>query len=157
MKQLAAAVVMLMALCAGAVAGPLEDGYAAWQRGDYATAMRFWRPLAEQGGAGAQYNLGLMYETGEGVPQDYVEAVRWYRLAAEQGHTGAQNNLGVMYANGQGVPQDYVEAHMWLNLAAAQGHEAAAKNRDIATSLMTREQLAEAQRMARDWYAAHGN
>ena len=58
----------------------------------------------------AQYNLGIMYAKGQGVPQDYAEAVKWYRLAADQGIPTAQNNLGFMYAKGEGVPQDYSEA-----------------------------------------------
>ena len=65
-------------------------------------------PIAEQGYAPAQYNLGIMYDNGYGVPQDYAEAMKWYRLAAEQGHTDAQYNLGLMYDNGRGVPQDYL-------------------------------------------------
>ena len=96
-----------------------------------------------------------MYENGEGVAQDYAEAVRWYRLAAEQGYANAQINLGGMYYNGEGVPQDYVQAHMWSNLAAAQGNANAVANRDIAASLMTPAQIAEAQRLAREWIAAH--
>jgi TPR repeat protein len=94
-----------------------------------------------------------MYFNGNGVPKDDAEAARWFRLAAEQGRADTQSNLGLMYANGQGVPQDYVLAHMWFNLAAAQGNEneIALKNRDLAAKSMTREQLAEAQRMAREW------
>jgi TPR repeat protein len=61
----------------------------------------------------AQYNLGLMYGKGWGVPQDYAEAAKWYRRAAEQGYAKAQYNLGVMYYNGEGVPQDYAEAVKW--------------------------------------------
>ncbi len=60
-----------------------------------------------------------------------------------------------MYDNGQGVPQDYVQAHMWLNLAAANGNEQAKGNRDIAAGLMTGEEIAEAQKLAREWMAAH--
>ena len=74
-----------------------ESGYAAYARGDYRTAYREWRPLAEQGDAQAQYNLGTMYETGKGVPGDDTEAVKWYRLAAEKGYLEAQLRLGVMY------------------------------------------------------------
>ena len=92
-----------------------------------------------------------MYGEGLGVPQDYAEAVRWYRMAAEQGHTGAQSNLGVMYAKGEGVPQDDVLAHMWFNLAAAAGEQNASKNRDRIANLMSPGQIAEAQRMAREW------
>jgi hypothetical protein len=106
---------------------------------------------AEQGRADAQYSLGVRYENGKGVPQDYAEAFRWYRLAAEQGNAPAQFKLGVMYGNGQGVLQDYVAAHMWVNLAAAQGNANASKNRGIVASKMTSAQIAEAQRLAREW------
>ncbi len=146
---------VIMALAVPAYAGPLEDGVAARQRGDYATAIRIWRPLAEQGHARAQSNLGFMYSNGEGVPQDYAEAVKWYRMAAEQGNAEAQHNLGVSYAKGEGVPLDDMLAYMWFNLAAAQGHEKAKKNRDIVASTMTPDQIAEAERMAREWMAEH--
>ena len=76
---------------------------------------------AEQGDADAQYNLGLMYYNGEGVPQDDTEAVRWWRAAAEQGFANAQSNLGVMYENGEGVPEDDEEAVRWFRAAAEQG------------------------------------
>ena len=110
----------IMALTVPADAGPFEDGLAAAKRSDYATALLLWRPLAEQGNATAQYNLGLMSENGRGMPKDSVNAVKWYRMAAEQGHANAQNNLGFMYANGQGVPQDYGEAMKWYRRAADQ-------------------------------------
>ena len=92
-----------------------------------------------------------IYANGQGVPQDHSEAAKWYRLAADHGDASAQFNLGVMYANGQGVPQDHVLAHMWFNLSAAQGDEDAVENRDRAAGLMTPDQLAEAQRLAREW------
>jgi hypothetical protein len=79
---------------------PFEDAAAAYDRGDYATALRLYRPLADQGDAPAQNDLGLMYRDGRGVPQDYAEALTWYRLAADQGNAGAQNSLGVLYQNG---------------------------------------------------------
>jgi len=110
---------------------------------------------AEQGQASAQYNLGVMYDNGQGVPQDYKEAVRWFRVAAEQGHASAQNNLGFMYSEGQGVPQDFIQAHLWYNLAASSrtgdDRETAVKNRDLLAEKMTAEQIAEAQRLAREW------
>jgi hypothetical protein len=81
-----------------------QKGVAAYNSGDYATALRELRPLAEQGDAGAQYILGFMYDAGKGVAQDLAEAVRLYRLAADQGLDDAQSNLGVMYYNGEGVP-----------------------------------------------------
>ena len=126
-------------------------GVDAYERGDYATALKEFRPLAEQGNTVAQNNLGLMYEKGQGVPQDYQEAARWFRLAAEQGHALAQNNLGVVYGKGQGVKQDYVIAHKWTNLAAANGVKEAVKRRDLLEEELTPSQLAEAQRLAREW------
>ena len=68
----------------------------------------------------------------------------------------AQCNLGVMYYNGEGVPQDYVQAHMWFNLAASKGDENGRKNRDIVAKKMTPTQIAEAQRLAREWLEKHG-
>lgn len=93
-----------------------EAGQSAYRSGDYAAALHEWKPLAEQGDADAQYNLGFMYDKGQGVPQDYAEAVRWYQASAEQGDAPAQNSLGFMYSNGQGVPQDYVMAHIGSTL-----------------------------------------
>ncbi len=113
--------------------------------------MRLFRPFAEQGNADAQYNLGAMYDQGWGVPQDYAEAVKWYRMGAEQGDVWTQVALGVKYANGEGVPQDYVLAHMWLNLAVAQGSKNGILFRDEFAESMTSEQVAEAQRLAREW------
>ena len=86
------------------------------------------RLLADQGYAGAQYNLGVMYDHGQGVPQNYAEAAKWYRKAADQGYAVAQFNLGVMYNEGQGVPQNYAEATKWYRKAADQGHADAQYN-----------------------------
>ncbi len=113
------------------------------------------RVLAEQGHAGAQSDLGVMYSNGRGVPEDDAEAVRWYRLAAEQGYANAQTNLGNMYVNGEGVPRDMVLAYMWFDIAAAQGHEGAQRNRGLVRGLITREQIAEAQRLSTEWLEAH--
>ncbi|MCH8040030.1 MAG: sel1 repeat family protein [Nitrospinae bacterium] len=128
-----------------------QKGFGAYERGNYDTALKEWRPLAKQGLSQAQYNLGLMYAEGEGVAQDYQEAVRWYRLAAEQGHASGQFSLGAMYTAGQGVSKDYVFAHMLWNLAAAKGKKKAVNKRDILEKRMTADQLAEAQRLAREW------
>jgi TPR repeat protein len=134
-----------------AAAGPLEDGAEAAERGDYATALRLWRPLADQGNPYAQYKVGLTYDVGVGAPQDFIEAAKWYLMAADQGHAGAQFNLGLLYANGRGVAQDLVQAHMWLNLAAAGLEPAAQRERDLVAKKMTRSQIAEAIRLARAW------
>ena len=98
-----------------------QVGLSAYQRGDYAAAHGAWRPLAERGHAEAQYNLGLMYNTGRGVPRDDVQAAHWYRMAADQGVAPAQHNVGVMFAKGQGIPQDDIQAARWFRTAADQG------------------------------------
>jgi uncharacterized protein len=119
------ALLMLAALAGAAVAGPLEDGIAAYQHDDYATALRLLRPLAEQGTAEAQVPLGFMYHDGEGVPKDYVQAAGWFRKAAEQGDIAAQAALGDMYLEGEGVPKDDAQAARWLQKPAEQGLPAA--------------------------------
>jgi TPR repeat protein len=151
LKHLLAGAIVAFAMASGAVAGPVEDAVAAYLSGDYATALKLLKPLAEQGNAEAQNQLGLMYGTGQGVPKDFAEAARWSRLAAEQGNTVGQASLGFMYEDGDGVPKDDVLAHMWFNLAAAQGYKDADTYRDKTAELMTPDQIAEAQRMARDW------
>jgi hypothetical protein len=120
-------------------------------RQDYREAAQWYRKAADQGVADAQGSLGHMYAYGQGVPQNYKEAARWFRLAADQGDAVAQFFLGLSYANGSGVPQDYVQSHMWFNLAGAGGEPNAAKARDSVAQKMTSAQIAEAQRLAREW------
>ena len=117
---------------------------------DKAEAVKWYKLAAAQGHARAQSNLGLLYAEGQGVVQDYAESVKWWKLAATQGRAEAQYNLGVMYEKGQGVVQDYVRAHMWINLAAAQGTRASLIDRDIVAAKMTTQQIAQAQKLARE-------
>jgi TPR repeat protein len=98
-----------------------KRGLAAYNAKNYANALTEWKTIAEQGNASAQYNLGLMYDTGEVVPLDYAEAMNWYRLAAQQGHAKAQSNFGLMYHKGKGVLQDLSEAMKWYRRAAEHG------------------------------------
>ena len=123
MKNLHVLLMVSLLTCAGgvAIAQDYDAGLKAAQAGDFQTALKEWKPLADQGLAGAQYNLGVMYANGEGVVEDDAEAVRWYRLAADQGLADAQHNLGWMYGNGRGVVEDDAEAVRWLRLAADQG------------------------------------
>jgi TPR repeat protein len=113
--------------------------------------MTWYLKAADQGDAGAEFNIGVMYDNGQGVPQDYKQALTWFRKAADQGDAVAQYNLGVMYGNGQGVPQDDIQAHMWWSLAAVSGNENAIKNRDKVAEKMTPAQIADAQKLAREW------
>jgi uncharacterized protein len=136
-----------------ALAGQLADGWLAYQRSDYAEALRIWGQLANQGLAGAQFDLGFMYANGRGLPQNYEQALFWYREAADQGYAYAQDEVGSMYAKGQGVPQNYEQAYIWFDLAASREGEATtpSKNRDDVAAKMTPAQIAAAQRMAREW------
>jgi TPR repeat protein len=192
LRHAISAIILVLCLAAPAAAESYNDALAAdaaYDRGDYATALRLYRSLADEGYSGAQERLGTMYDIGLGVPGDYAEAVRWYRLAADKGHALAQHDLGnmyeqghgvtqdyteavkwfrkaanqglavaqldlgVMYNNGTGVPQDHVLAHMWYNLAAAQGVRIlkAEQYRDRVAQRMSPAQIAEAQRLAREW------
>ncbi len=111
-----------------ATAAPIDDGIAAYLKGNHKQALAIWEPLAAKGDAEAQYWLGSMHFNGHGgLLQDYKEAMKWVHRAATQGHVGAQFVLGHMYADGEGVAQDYQEAVKWFRLAAAQRHEAARK------------------------------
>ena len=99
----------------------LDDAIAAYQTGDHTTVLKEFIGSAVQGDAAAQYNLGLMYDKGEGVPLDEAEALQWYLLAAEQGHAKAQSNLGNLYEHGLGVQQNYFEAVKWYRKSAERG------------------------------------
>lgn len=102
-----------------------KAGEKAYQRGDYAMALREWQPLAEKGQAVAQYSLGLLYANGQGVPKDDAQARQWYEKAALQGHAGAQVNLGSLYDYGRGGPQDFRMAAKWYRRSADQGNDLA--------------------------------
>jgi TPR repeat protein len=128
-----------------------QAGKDAYDRGDYATALNEWRPLAEQGDRSAQFRLGLLYENGEGVPRDFAKARLWYEKAAVQGEAKAQFYLGIQSAFGEGGPLDLVQAHMWYSLAAGNGNAHAPGYRDDLARQMTAAQIAEAQRLAREW------
>jgi TPR repeat protein len=142
---------------------------------DYRESVRWARLAAEQGHAQAQYNLGASYYGGFGVPQDYVEATRWFRSAAEQGDADSQIFLGFLYAKGEGVERNYLQAYVWYGLAVLRlapnsgqhdDEEAAnpfhrklradqlanaAQNRDFLATLMTNDQIAEAQKLVTQW------
>ena len=147
-KTLAAAAVVLSLMLAAPAWAGFNEGFAAYKRGDYATALREWLPLAEQGDASAQYNLGVMYDEGRGVKQDYVQAMRWYRKAAAQGYASAQFNLGFMYAKSQDVKQD----------TGLEEGLAAYKRGDYATGLREWRPLAEqGDAQAHKWYNQRQN
>jgi len=157
MRNLTATLCLTLAVLLGSagmsVSHDFQKGVDAYDTGDYSLALDEFTPLAEQGDAAAQYNLGEMYRRGDGVPQDFATAMKWYTLAAEQGNASAQYTLGLMYYNGDGVLQDYVYAQMWWNIAASSGNKKASENRDLVAKEMIPPQLAEAQRLARECVA----
>lgn len=115
---------------------------------DNKEAARWYRGLAEEGNAASQVAYALLLFSGEGVAQDVTEASRWVKQAAAQGHAQAQHALGALYADGKGVPRNLMLAYAWTSLAAAQGIDDAAKMLDKLEGRMTRDQVAEAQRLA---------
>ena len=98
----------------------VQQGVRAALSGDYATALAILDPLAKEGDARAQFQIGVMFSNGQGIPQDYAKALYWYHLAAAQGLAGAQYNIGVMYDEGKGVLRDEVKAIEWYSKPAAQ-------------------------------------
>jgi len=124
-KLVLALIVILRMGIAPLHAADFQKAVDAYNNGDFATAVKEWQPLAEQGVASAQYNLALMYNTGKGVAQDDKAAVKWFRLAAEQGNVSAQHNLALSYNHGIGVAQNYKAAVKWYKLAAEHGNASA--------------------------------
>jgi TPR repeat protein len=125
-KSAIAALIFAVGFAGSVVAGPLEDGRAAYRSGNYPTAMRLLRPLADKGNAEAQDYLGTIYTFGEdlGVPRDDAAALTWYRKAANQGYAKAQFNLSFLYMLGRGVPEDQAASTSWARKAANQGYPA---------------------------------
>jgi len=159
MRLLMLLLVMLVSAVGPALAaGPLENAIAAYLRGDYATAVRLLRPLADQGDARAQGAMGTLYETGFGVPQDYKEAAAWYLKSAEQGNAKAEYNLGALYERGNGVPQDYVQALKWYTLSETRFGPTQLETADTVkraamalTAKMNSKQIEEARKLAQEF------
>jgi TPR repeat protein len=150
MRKLLSAMVIVfsMGMTGSVFAQDFEKGWRAYEAGNYATALKEFRYLAERGNMHAQWHLGQMYDNGQGVFIDYQEAAKWYRMAAEQGWAMAQYNLGYMLSKGQGVPQDTLYAHMWYNIAGRTG--VGGGNREILEKRMTAAEISKAQELARE-------
>lgn len=117
---------------------------------DMDVAVKWFRKAAGQGNSYAQFNLGVAYFNGTGAPKDSVEAVKWYRLAAEQREAFSHFLIGKHYFEGNGVTKDYVEAHAWTEVAAAMGQKLAKELLPLIEYHMTREQMAEAAKLAKE-------
>jgi hypothetical protein len=145
---------VLLAAGAPPARADFAEGLAALDAGDFESALKAWRPLAEAGDAEAQVALAGLYRDGLGLRADLAQAVRWYRRAAEQGEAVAQLNLGDLYTRGAGVPRDLVQAYLWLSLAAAQGRRWPERRRKEVAAVMTAAELAEAERLLEAWRPA---
>ena len=124
---------------------------------DDAESLKWGQLAAENGNVTAQLIMGARYNEGRGVPKDASEAVKWFEKAANKGAAYGQFNLGLIYAGGSGVPQDKVQSFKWFTLAAAIFPESS-KERDQAiynanqvAAKMTPAEIAEAQRLAKEW------
>jgi hypothetical protein len=128
MRKFLLAAALIAGLAAPAFADPLMDGGNFYQEGDYAHALTAWQPLAAQGNAEAQNNLGLLYLDGKGVPRNLPEAVHYFQLSAAAGSALGQNNLGGLYRDGNGLARDFAKAVRWFAASASQGNSAGMYN-----------------------------
>jgi TPR repeat protein len=151
MRDLTSCLTLISFLALTAAAADFNTGLNAYQKKDYSTAAKEWRTLADKGDSRAQFNLGLLYVDGLGVPLDYSQAVRWFERSAQQDYPKAQLNLGIMYRDGKGIKRDYVQAYMWLNLCAAKGEAKCVAKRDELAQKLKPKQLATAQRLASEF------
>jgi TPR repeat protein len=158
---LATSLVAAQSLEAQSLEERMRTAAGAYERKDYATAVAIWRPLAAQGNAEAETLLGAMYWSGEGVPRNHAEAAKLYLRAAEQGYARAQNDIGFMYGFGEGTPpRNDVQAYKWISLAimhyTAKNQDRldqAIQDRATLKARMSAAQIAEAERLVRDWKA----
>jgi len=161
-RRLAIAVVGSALAISAAVAGTAEEdfraGLSAFNGGDFAKAMRLWRPLADSNDARSQAGIGFMYHRGLGVKTDDAQAAFWLRKAAEQGQAEGQLMLGSLYFFGLGVPQSYATAYAWCELAQDNGQAEAQICRDAALQSLTEDaQLRDAFRMVREFRERYGH
>jgi TPR repeat protein len=133
-----------------AAAADFELGMAAYNAKDYKAAFGEWKPLAEQGHAEAQFNLGILYAEGQGVAADKKEGIRWWRKAAELGNVDSQIYLGAMYYDGLDLAKDYPRSYMWFKIAADSGDHQAASLRRVVADFMTAAQQTEARRLVQE-------
>ena len=149
------AILISIMIARPAYANDFQEGLDAIHETNYKKALRKLLPLAESGHAAAQYNIGVMHEWGNGVPQDNSQALKWYKRSAELFHKDAQNNLGALYSKGEGTEQSFVEALKWFLISAENRSEGGQKNIRILEKRMNYEKISQAQKLANDWMRSH--
>ena len=149
LRRIAIGIALSFLVTSNAMAKDFQKGLAAYDRGDYASALREWQPLVAEGNAKAQHHLGFMYFFGEGVPQSYSAAMKWWHRAAKQGYAKAQFSIGATHALGYGVPRNYVLAYKWVSVSAAKGDSNAIGLRNFLAQHMTPAQITKAQKLVR--------
>ena len=122
LKRVIAIAMVLSVFSLSAIGGSVDDGDAAYARGDYESARLNWLPAAMAADSAAQYNIGFLYRLGQGVTQDDRQAAYWFRQSAELGFAQAQLDLATLYLLGLGVPRDFSESANWTRKSADQGH-----------------------------------
>ncbi|MBT3884017.1 MAG: sel1 repeat family protein [Rhodospirillaceae bacterium] len=144
------ALALLLLFSQPAAAADFEVGMAAYNAKDYRAAFGEWKPLAEQGHAEAQFNLGILYAEGQGVAADKNEGIRWWRRAAELGNVDSQIYLGAMYYDGLDLAKDYPRSYMWFKIAADSGDQQASNLRRVVADFMTSAQKTKARRLVQE-------
>ena len=150
-----AGLAILLLSAAQPAADDFRSGLSAYNRGDYVTAFRNWRALAEDGDAPAQAGLGFLFHKGLGVTQDDIEAASWFEKAARKGQAEAQLLLGTLYFFGEGVQQSYVMAFTWCEIAQSNGQSDAIECRDAALEHMTSAEMKQSFRLVTEWLGHH--
>jgi len=150
-----AGLAILLLSAAQPAADDFRSGLSAYNRGDYVTAFRNWRALAEDGDAPAQAGLGFLFHKGLGVTQDDIEAASWFEKAARKGQAEAQLLLGTLYFFGEGVQQSYVMAFTWCEIAQSNGQSDAIECRDAALEHMTSAEMKQSFRLVTEWLGRH--
>lgn len=150
-KQILPAILLLVMMVVPVYANDFQEGLDAIHETNYEKALEKLIPLAEHGHPAAQYNIGVMHEWGNGMPQDNANALKWYKRSAERSHKDAQNNLGALYSKGEGTEQNFIEALKWFIIATKNGSEGGQKNILIVEKRMSYEQISQAQKLANDW------
>lgn len=120
-----------------------DEGWKAFEQGDYERAVAIFKSLGEAGDSNMQVLVGNIYDYGQGIPQDDVQALQWYLMAAGLGNAKGQFQAGSIYYRSNTVPQDLVESYRWLTLAAEGSSQSLATDPSQSTAIQAQSLRAE--------------